>query len=92
MLENGKEDAYARVRALGPILLTLSLVSLFGMIGCIAISTYKNLYFYSILYLCGASTKNVFDKFIIYCYLYCSDIGCILCNIYFCYAKKYVLA
>ena len=70
VLENGKEDAYARVRALGPILLTLSLVSLFGMIGCIAISTYKNLYFYSILYLCGASTKKCFLISLLYTVIY----------------------
>lgn len=60
VLENGREDAYARIRGLGPILLTLLLVSFFGMIGCIAISTYKNTYFYSVLYLCGASSKKCF--------------------------------
>lgn len=70
VLENGIEDAYARVRALGPIFLTLSLVSLFGMIGCIAISTYKNLYFYSILYLCGASTKKCFLVSLLYTVIY----------------------
>ncbi len=70
VLENGINEAYARVRVLAPILLALSLVSLLGMVGCIAISTYKNLDFYSILYLCGASTIKCFMISLLYIAIY----------------------
>ncbi len=55
VLENGRIDALSRVKALSPFIILLLMVSLVGMIGCISITTLKNLNFYSILYINGAS-------------------------------------
>lgn len=70
VMDNGISEAFSRVRTLGPLIITLLLVSIFGMIGCIAISTYKNIKFFSILYICGASTKKSFLISILYTAIY----------------------
>ena len=60
VLKNGKKDAFSRVRALSPFIVMLTFVSVIGMIGCLSVSTYKNLNFYSILYFNGASINKCF--------------------------------
>lgn len=58
VLHRGKAEAFARVKALSPFIIFLLIISMTGMVGCISVSTLKNLNFYSILYLCGASKKR----------------------------------
>lgn len=70
VMDNGVSEAFGRVRVLGPLIITLLLVSIFGMIGCIAISTYKNIKFFSVLYICGASSKKCFLISILYTAIY----------------------
>jgi len=58
ILEFGKDEAFARIRALSPFVLLLFLISIIGLAGCISLSTLKNLNFYSVLYLQGASAQK----------------------------------
>lgn len=70
VLHRGENEAFGQVRALSPFIIFLLLVAITGMIGCISINTLKNLNFYSILYINGASARKCVIISLLYTSIY----------------------